>query len=180
MELLELMCNRMDKGKITDIQLVENFFDDIDLINSLANTQKFYTVDEYNYNTGHSDAWPGTRTYCLDQQPVLHTLVKHSVEKKFNIESDKHAYFFHRRGTKDNKKDWPHKDSSRYALIVYLSKTNLNSGTVFYNDNQEVITDISFVNNRAILFNGQIPHKSKLNYGEDSDIRLTLNGFFYD
>ena len=104
-------------------------------------------------------------------------LVKHSVEK-FNINADRHAYFFHRRGAKDNKKDWPHKDSSRYALIVYLSKTNLNSGTVFYNDKREVITDISFVNNRAILFNGQIPHKSKLNYGEDSDIRLTLNGFF--
>ena len=71
-ELLELMCNLMDKGKITDIQLVENFFDDIDLINALANTQKFFTVDEYNYNTGHSDSWPGTRTLCLDQQPVLY------------------------------------------------------------------------------------------------------------
>ena len=98
------------------------------------------------------------------------------MSKKFNINADRHAYF----SEEELKitKDWPHKDSSRYALIVYLSKTNLNSGTVFYNDKREVITDISFVNNRAILFNGQIPHKSKLNYGEDSDIRLTLNGFF--
>ena len=44
----------------------------------------------------------------------------------------------------------------------------------------DVITDIGFVQNRAICFNGHIPHQSKLNYGEDDEMRLTLNGFFYD
>ena len=110
----------------------------------------------------------------------MQTFLEHNTHKKFNLEKCEHAYFFHRRGSIDNSKDWIHKDSSKYALIVYLSKTNLQSETTFYNENKEIITEVGFVQNRAILFNGKIPHKSKLNYGENEDIRLTLNGFFYD
>ena len=177
---LKQMYNQMDKGKITDIQLVENFFDDIDLILKIANQQKYYTVDDYNFESGHSNTWPGMRTMCLDQKPDINNLIKHYAEKRFNLYNSDGAFFFHKKGTKDKHKDWKHKDPVSQSLIDYLSKTNVNSGTVFYNDKNEIITDIGFVQNRAICFNGKIPHQSKLNYGEEDDMRLTLNGFFYD
>jgi len=42
--------------------------------------------------------------------------------------------FFIKDLEKDNGKDWIHRDASDFALIVYLSDTNLNSGTTFYDD----------------------------------------------
>ena len=174
------MYNQMDKGKITDIQLVENFFDDIDLILKIAAQQEYHPVDESNFRTGSCATWPGVRTLCLDLKPDINNLIKHYAEKKFNLYNSDGAFFFHKKGVKDKHKDWKHKDPVKQSLIVYLSKTNIHSGTVFYNNDGDVITDIGFVQNRAICFNGQIPHQSKLNYGEDDEMRLTLNGFFYD
>lgn len=180
MELLELMYNQMDKDKIPDIQLVDNFFDDIDLVLDFANKLNYLDKTNFNFTTGETDNWPGIRTYSLDSQPPLQLMLNFYVHKKFFLPELDAAYFFHKRGTKDNNKDWPHKDQSRYALIVYLSDTNLESGTIFYDDNKKITTDIGFVKNRAILFNGQVSHKSKLNFGSNDSMRLTLNGFFYD
>lgn len=180
MGLSEQMCNQMDKDNIADLKIVENFFDDINLINELASLQKYYNVDDYNFMSGHSNTWPGVRTECLDKRLELNHIINYYVKKKFNYNSKSAAYFFHKRGSKDNVKDWVHKDPTKYACIIFLSKTNLESGTVFYNDNNQIITDIGFVQNRAIFFNGQVKHKSKLNYGKDDNLRLTCNGFFHD
>ena len=68
------------------------------------------------------------------QRLELNHIINYYVKKKFNYNSKSAAYFFHKRGSKDNAKDWVHKDPTKYACIIFLSKTNLESGTVFYND----------------------------------------------
>ena len=62
--------------------------------------------------------------------------------------------------------------------MVYLSKTNLSSGTVLYDQNKQPTTTIGFVQNRALLFNANIWHRSLNNHGSNiDDGRLTLNCF---
>ena len=180
MELLELMYNQMDKDKTPQLQLVDNFFDDINYILEFTEQLEFLDINSFNFKTGETDAWPGLRTYSLDTQPPLHALINFYVRKRFFLPDLEPAYFFHKRGNEDNSTDWIHKDASKLALIVYLSETNLKSGTTFYDEEKNITTDIGFVQNRAILFNGQVPHKSKLNFGDKDNMRLTLNGFFYD
>lgn len=162
-----------------DLEIVENFFDDIDLIIDLAQKEKYFNCKDYNFETGHADTWPGERTFPLNYNETLYSLITHTFNKKFGYKFSKDAYFFHKRGEETNGKDWLHTDSCTCSLIVYLSKTNLKSGTIFCNKQNEIITDIGFVQNRALCFKGSILHSSKLNFGDDKNKRLTLNGFFH-
>ena len=63
--------------------------------------------------------------------------------------------------------------------IVNLSKTNLKSGTILYDKDDNIITESKFVQNRAILFDSRYRHMATTNYGNNIDNgRLTLNAFF--
>ena len=65
-----------------------------------------------------------------------------------------------------------------YSMLVYLSPTNLNSGTDLYNENDEMITSFKFVQNRAVLFSSSYKHRAINNHGTDvNNGRLTLNIF---
>tara|TARA_A100001015_G_C14950754_1_gene696640 strand:- start:1195 stop:1449 length:255 start_codon:yes stop_codon:yes gene_type:complete len=78
-------------------------------------------------------------------------------------------------------KDWIHKDDvkSQFSGLVYLSPTNLESGTRFYDDKENEIADIKFVQNRFVFFNGNYNHMSIGNHGTNIENgRLTLNAFF--
>lgn len=57
-------------------------------------------------------------------------------------------------------KSWIHKDNDfNYAAIIYLTPdAPLYSGTDFYNDDEELIDNVSNVYNRLIIFNSQINH----------------------
>ena len=181
MERSELISNPMECVKVPDVQIKENFFDDINFIIEQSQKVKYFSDKELSFETGNLNSWPGVRSAAFDQSPPLQDLVTYQVNKKFNIGKVSPVYFFHKRTKDDNQRDWIHKDASPLALIVYLSKTNLKSGTTFFTESHEqIILDVGFVQNRAILFNGSMPHASKLNYGMGEDCRLTLNGFFYN
>ena len=84
----------------------------------------------------------------------------------------------HLRLSEDFKNDFIHKDLVEYTLMIYLSETNLSSGTKLYDDNECCTQTINFVQNRAVIFPGCVNHKSMLNYGDNIDNgRLTLNVF---
>ena len=78
-----------------------------------------------------------------------------------------------------NEKDFIHTDVPHmYSMLVYLSPTNLNSGTDLYNENDEMIASFKFVQNRAVLFSSSYKHRAINNHGTDvNNGRLTLNIF---
>ena len=84
----------------------------------------------------------------------------------------------HLRLKEDNEKDWIHTDPDDLTMIVFLGKTNLNSGLSLYNIDKEETTSIKYVQNRAVIFDGRNLHKSSLNFGDNIENgRLTLNCF---
>ena len=63
-------------------------------------------------------------------------------------------------------------------MIVFLAKTNLDSGLNLYDNVNNEIVHIKYVQNRAVIFHGRRLHKSHLNFGDNIDNgRLTLNAF---
>ena len=167
-----------------DIVVIDNFFDNFDLIKDHFRKIPFFKRE--NYKLGPDEKmgnWPGFRTRPLiESEPFLFNLfLKHYYEKigytpEFNVSA-----YLHVRLTEDESKDWIHVDNeiSDHSALMYLSDTNLNSGTTFYNENDEIIADIKFVKNRFVMFNGNIRHRSIGNHGTTLDNgRLTLNAFF--
>jgi hypothetical protein len=77
--------------------------------------------------------------------------------------------------------DWIHEDTNMYSMLVYLSPTCLTSGTNFYLEKKEntLTHKVAFVQNTAVIFKGNIFHKSASNYGDSIENgRFTLNIFF--
>ena len=171
------------------LQVVDNFFNDLDFVLKQSKQMDYFSSEKLMFLQGHNQSWPGERTLqfsevlknSLNQYQSLHDYTHNNVLNKFNFNNTTKnvKYVFHKRFEKDNGKDWIHRDASDFALIVYLSDTNLNSGTTFYNDDKKETMTINFVQNRAIFFNSKILHTSKLNYGSKENCRLTLNGFIW-
>ena len=163
------------------LQVVDNFFVNLERIESDLKKIKLYSMDEFNEKFNDTQSWPGFRSQMLHKEnPILFELFLKEFLQKFNIKS----YFeinlyLHLRLKDDQEKDWIHKDEfSHSSLIVYLSQ-NLDSGTNFYQetkDKEDMV--ISMLKNRCILFDSHTNHKSKLNFGNNlEDGRLTMNGF---
>ena len=91
---------------------------------------------------------------------------------KVNIEM-----YAHQRDKKFSKKDWIHNDLcvGDYTCLIYLSKTNLKSGTKFYSDTKKVIHDVSFVQNRAIIFDSRYLHSAYGHHDGRLNVLLTIN-----
>lgn len=162
------------------IQIVDNFFslysNDYYL---LCKGLDFYEIEKFKEITGHDKVdFPGKRTLQLkDCSPFLYINLVNLCYERFNVKLDPldgvycHARFAH------DKPDWIHTDDAK-TIIVFLSETNLQSGTCFYDNNNQQTMDVGFVHNRAVMFNGNIKHKSKENYGTTlDDCRMTINIF---
>ena len=81
--------------------------------------------------------------------------------------------------TSNSVKDWIHTDPVDKTLLVYLSETNLDSGTCLYEEDDSPSTIVKFVQNRAVMFDGKIKHSTLQQYGNNVENgRLTLNCFF--
>ena len=170
-----------------DTIIVENFFDNFHLIKDYFKKIPLYDLDEYNNKFNGNDiskaeSWPGKRSQHLhESNPFLFNLIYKELYSKTNIfnnlDTIMNAVIHLRLG--DSNEDWIHTDPNYYTLLVYLSETNLNSGTEIYpNDVDVPSTKIGFVQNRALLFKGYQRHKSINNYGNNLENgRLTLNCF---
>ena len=125
--------------------------------------------------------WPGVRSdKLIKASPFLYLNLLNQAEINLGLDkslyNDIDAYISVRYDT-DNDKDFIHKDSCD-TIIIYLSPTNLQSGTTLYTEDDNVLVDVSFKQNTAIYFDGDIKHKSKLNFGDNIDNgRMTINIF---
>jgi hypothetical protein len=165
--------------------IIDNFFDNFQNIENEFKNITLYNQNEYNQKLNLTDTWPGKRSEPLHKvNPFLFNLFLKEFDNKFD-NFFKNKYFtvrtsIHLRLNDDDEKDWIHTDKEyQYTLLVYLSETNLSSGTLIYDQNKNVITDIKFVKNRALLFDARYLHKSSKNFGNDIKTgRLTFNAFF--
>ena len=136
-----------------------------------------YEKEEYNKKINLKTNFPGKRSNSLFVDNkflfflILQNLEKVSFLKKYSLD-----IFLHLRRNED--KDWIHKDSDDYSFLIYLNETNLNSGTYLYDENDNITSDIKYVQNRFVIYNGSYYHMGYGHFGNlPENGRLTLNGF---
>ena len=162
--------------------LIDNFLPQLDLILPKIQEVPLYELKEYNSKFNAEDTWPGKRSQQLIiQNPILYAYVMEVVLKKVDILTNKKftcEMFLHLRRNEDIDKDWVHKDEQTFSSLIYLNKTNLNSGTKIYTDQKEETADVKYVQNRFVMYDGTYNHMGYGHFGESStDGRLTFNLF---
>ncbi len=163
--------------------IIENFFDNFELLHPELKKIPLYSQADYPEKKADEE-WPGKRSEALflTNKFLFQLIIKELRAKSQNEllsrnQFNMHAHL-HLRLNEDNQKDFIHTDVCDLTMIVYLSETNLKSGTAIYNDKNEETQSAKFVQNTAFLFAGKQLHGSILNYGDNIDNgRLTLNCF---
>jgi hypothetical protein len=141
--------------------IVENYFDHFNLILPEIKKIKLYSQKEFNKKyTDQIQTWPGQRSgdLCLENPILLAYALSYFNKFNINVKNVKVFSYIHFRGEDQINKDWIHKDHCTYSMLIYLNSTNLNSGTYLYDENNNMITDIKYVQNRAVLYNGSYNH----------------------
>ena len=170
-----------------DAIVINNFFDNFQNIKEEFKKIPLLTLDEINKLNISKDyaieTWPGKRSENLAYtNPFLFNLIFKELYSKTNLFNNLKIEMessIHLRLSNDNNGEFIHSDPCDYTLMVYLSDTNLKSGTALYPPNGDV-SDVmtNFVQNRAFLFKGFIRHMAIHNHGNNiEDGRLTLNNF---
>jgi hypothetical protein len=163
--------------------IVENYFDHFNLILPEIKKIKLYSQKEFNKKyTDQIQTWPGQRSgdLCLENPILLAYALSYFNKFNINVKNVKVFSYIHFRGEDQINKDWIHKDHCTYSMLIYLNSTNLNSGTYLYDENNNMITDIKYVQNRAVLYNGSYNHMGYGHFGKSAeDGRLTLNFFIH-
>lgn len=144
----------------------------------------FLSQTNENTNIGY---WPGNRSFKLEEEDSLLNSVfcdmlfsRHIFDRPVKLLYS----YIHLRLDDTNKDDYIHTDPNNFSVIVYISPTNLSSGTkFFFNKNEKNLDNemlfVKFVQNRAVVFHGDIAHTAFNNHGSCiDDGRLTINGFF--
>tara|TARA_A100000164_G_scaffold185914_1_gene165046 strand:- start:56 stop:586 length:531 start_codon:yes stop_codon:yes gene_type:complete len=163
--------------------IIDNFFDNFELLDIAFKKIPLFSLNEHT-EVPEGISWPGKRSLSLlDNNTFLWQLTVKEIMNKSQNQRLVHdtwtmAANLHLRLKEDNEKDWIHTDPDDITMIVFLAKTNLNSGLSLYNKDKEETTSIKYVQNRAVIFDGKNLHKSSLNFGDNIENgRLTLNCF---
>jgi len=175
------------------IDIKYDFFENFKTIENHFKKIPLYSGTEWGtkFQEGNKVYWPGSRSQHLaETNPFLWNLIAKELKEKYSHvmmgwQPNFMDAYTHLRLSGDDEKDSPHQDlESRFTLMVYLSDTNLESGTCFYHkiDDEHVASEptntVNFIKNTSVLFSGDLYHKSKHNYGTDVENgRLTLNCF---
>ena len=200
------------------VTIIDNFFDpwELKLVTEELKKLPFYSASDHpgmrdGSYIAKNTSYPGLRTHALIK---AHPLLNHFIIRQIERSNIPHAIgswnlmqFGHLKTEKDNlvfqtekddhsagapsTGDFIHKDASDWAYILYLSETNLESGTKLYpnlntkkgesipnpNDMEEDAF-IKFKQNRIVILNASVPHMAWGSYGKDlSDGRLSIVGF---
>ena len=160
----------------------DNFFPNINEILPQIKKTKLYNLEDFRNVTGRRGVqWPGLRSLSLDlANPILHEYVKLLIHHKKLLEPGlwEIASFIHMKLEDDNTKDWIHSDDNDFAALIYLSDTNLNSGTHLFDNDDNIINDIKFVKNRFVAYSGSIRHVGYGHHGNSIENgRLSINLF---
>ena len=169
------------------ITVIDSFFkpSQLKFVTKEIKKLSFYSASEHPDEPDDVN-FPGIRTSeLLGVNPFLSSFIIQQIESS-NISMTNGSWsirqFGHLRRKKDNKEDWIHTDSSDWAYILYLSKTNLESGTKIYPsvDSKKDEEDgfIKFKQNRIVCLNSSVPHMAWGNHGNDlTNGRLVICGF---
>jgi|TARA_R110002074_G_scaffold87944_1_gene194029 hypothetical protein len=169
------------------ISVIDNFFHpwQLKLVTSQLKLLPFYNCFDHPQNT--ASTYPGTKTEELIRvNPLLESFITRKLEKTGVpqvIPSFQLNQFGHLRLESDNEDDFVHTDVGYdWAFLLYISDTNLESGTKMYGTNNTPKDGddifIKFKQNRMVVFDSSVPHMAWGNHGKDlNDGRLTINGF---
>lgn len=163
------------------VKVTYNFLSLNQHIYALCKSLNFHTQEEYNNKFNVDESWPGKRTYNLGKEsPFLHIHLLSHLEMN-GVEIHKYRQITshcHIRLAEDDAKEWAHVDENMDSAIIYLSPTNLNSGTKFFDSQKNEITSVQFVQNTCVFFEEPLLHSSFGNHGNTIDnCRMTLNIF---
>ena len=176
------------------IKVVPDFLDFPLAYYEACKTMKYYNQEDFKKLTG-SSSWsairfPGLRTDYLNKtDPILFYAVLGYIKNKFELNLNKYKRIDgHAQVRFDNTDDWIHKDFSD-TVIIYLSPTNVESGTGFFkiigddgrNFQYEKIGMTNFIHNTGIYFTEGTQHSAINNHGKDiNDGRLTITYFLHN
>lgn len=158
-----------------------NTFLEIQEIYLFCKTLNFYNAIDYqkkfpNLNTN----WPGHRTEDINStHPIFFSFLKEKlVESSIPINKYKKIFAYcHLRLQGDNETDFIHADPCD-TVLIYVSSTNYNSGTDFYDSKKNLVTSCKFIQNTMISFTEGMLHSSVNNHGHSiEDGRMTINIF---
>jgi len=175
---------------INDIIVVDNVFDDPEVVLGYANAEEYFTLQE----SGLTDTfYTGIRTSELISKDndkyggLLTTMIGKSLRKSFGTDGSI-AYnwfgrmFFHQTFEKNSRDIRSFHTDPRHCLagVVYLSKNPLeNSGTTIIKNNGSI--EIENVFNRLVLYRSDYKHAAQSGFGKDiTDCRLNLTFFISD
>ena len=130
-----------------------------------------------------TEKYPGKRTIPLEHiNTKLCSSIMRAIERcnfPFTNKAFKYNQTANVRLKKDNN-DFIHQDGSDWAYMIYLSETNLESGTKFYlseNEDEEYACT-KFLFNRLVVFDSRVYHKCWNSYGDNpQNGRISINGF---
>jgi len=176
---------------LQDIFVIENIFEDPDKIVNFAKKQQFYIRENHPTEKDSIARWEGTRSMpirILDNDFFLQ-VTNHIINKTLNYEFQARGVnlmkwrfsgdsYFHL--ALDGITGTTHSDHTLYAGVIYLNPNpKKDYGTIFYNEDGEIIKTVTNEFNKLIFYNGSIPHQPVGGFGNSLDNgRLTLNLFF--
>ena len=167
------------------IKIIDDFLDFPQEYYKLCKNLQFYKPDDFEKLTKERNNYPGLRTDFLDKKyPFLYYSILSYIKNKFKLNINKydriraHAQL---RLKENASEDWIHRDWGD-TVLIYLSPTNLHSGTAFYKqvgeDNYQETGMIKYLQNRAVFFTDGTLHMAINSHGKDiDDGRLTLTYF---
>ena len=155
----------------------DNFFPDLEKVRSDAFSIPLLECDEYNQQFNRSEDWPGRRSDILsDAHPNLNDHIHQLIHRLPMFQGLHFNCMVHYRG--EGTEDWVHMDNEPLAGIIYINPTNYNSGTRIYDTNQQMVTDIKYVQNRLVMYSGGYLHSGYGHFGSThTQGRTTINLF---
>ena len=170
------------------IIVIDDFLNDWEfkLVKEEIKKLKYYNGADHP-NHASSEKYPGIRTEeFIRVHPLLDSFIIKKLDTAGTIFTQRPYRAFNYgqlRIENDYKESRVHRDAAfDWAYTLYMSDTNLKSGTTMYESEDSDIEDdnvfVKFVQNRIVLFDVTVPHMVWHAYGKDiDDGRLSVNGF---
>ena len=165
----------------------DNILPNFNLLLPHLNKIKLRSPKEHNIP---NNSWPGKRSFELSAtEPFLFYLVMKSIQDlqlPFLSPDIEVEMYMHLREKKDSVKDWIHRDSRpntkgfapHFSGLIYLNQTDPTSGTYLYDEQENMVNDFKYVQNRFVMFSAAYLHKGYGHFGNNSQNgRTTLNIF---
>lgn len=173
-----------------EVIIIDNFFEkeDFKLVQSSMKETKLYKYENHpdggknpENNFYANVPWVGKRSKLLhkERKDLFQLFWKTFCNKfdKFKGQQVNLYTYLHLRLEQDVK-DKMHRDDATYSFLIYLSPSKFNCGTVLYDQEDNKILDVKYVENRALLFSSGYKHKASSFGNNKNNGRYTFNAFF--